>query len=94
MKKLPMLGFGEHGGYQTASGRVCSVNDRVSWNADPVMCNVFKGLGKCSDCRKCDSYNYVAEKCHGEMGPYVFGIDKDKNGLSDVFEWMISQTKQ
>lgn len=92
LKTLPMKGYGEKGGPTTASGRSCA-NKTVGWSAKTAMCGVFEGLGKCSSCTSCDAFTYLPEVCHGEIGSYVFSIDDNKNGISDIMEWMISQTK-
>ena len=92
LKTLPMKGYGEKGGPTTESGRSCA-NKTVGWSAKNAMCSTFEGLGKCTDCLKCDAFTYLPEVCHGEIGQYVFSIDNDNNGISDIMEWMISQSK-
>lgn len=93
LKTLPMKGYGEKGGPTTASGRSCQNAGTVGWSAKKAMCGVFEGLGKCTDCTKCEYFTYLPEVCHGEMGKYVFGIDENNNNISDIMEWMIAQKK-
>ena len=92
LKTLPMKGYGEKGGPTTQGGRSCA-NKTVNWSAKTAMCSVFEGLGKCSDCLNCDAFTYLPEVCHGEIGQYVFNIDNNNNNISDILEWMISQSK-
>jgi hypothetical protein len=84
LKTLPMKGYGEAGG-KFAGGKSCEKVGYVNWSAQKTMSVVFAGLGKSND------FTYVPDKCHGEMGNYVFGLDDNNNNISDVIEWMISQ---
>ena len=88
LKTISMKGFGEKGGKTTADGRSCLKAGYVNWSANTAMTGVFKELGKIDD------YTYLPNVCHGEMGKYVFEIDNNKNGISDIIEWMVSQKKQ
>ena len=92
LKTLPMKGYGEKGGATTETGRSCA-GKTVGWSAKTAMCSTFEGLGKCSDCLNCEYFTYMKDSCHGEMGNHVFKIDENNNGISDIFEWMISQRK-
>ena len=87
LKTLPMKGFGEKGGKFTADGRSCQRVGWVNWSAKSAMSGVFNALGKSND------FTYLPNVCHGEMGSYVFGIDGNGNGISDIIEWMVSQQK-
>ena len=93
LKTLPMKGYGEKGGNYTEGGKNCQNVGTVGWSAKRAMCSVFEGLGKCSDCTKCEYFTYLPEVCHGEIVKYVFNLDENHNNISDVMEWMISQKK-
>lgn len=94
LKTLPMKGYGEKGGATTENGRNCTGVGTVDWSAKTAMCSVVEGLGKCSDClSNCSSFTYLPNVCHGEIGDYVFNIDKNNNNISDILEWMIEQKK-
>ena len=92
LKTLPMKGYGEKGGATTETGRSCA-GKTVGWSAKTAMCSTFEGLGKCNNCLSCEYFTYMKDSCHGEMGNHVFKIDENNNGISDIFEWMISQRK-
>ncbi len=97
LKTLPMKGYGEYGGDWSGDKKInCkNIHADINWSAYSSMCTVVKGLGKCSSCdNNCDSFTYLPEACHGTIGKYVFSTDKNKNGVSDIFDWMIAQKKK
>ena len=87
-KKLPMKGYGEKGGKASYDDHGNQCTGYVTWYPATSMKNFFTSLGRIED------FTDVGNVCHSAVVDYVFRLDKNKDGKSDVLMWMISQTKK